>query len=89
MAVTNVRSAKAFDPVLIFRFIARWAPLGGKMTPAAHVNKVCGHSRSAGVAVWREGSNFWKLLASEVRKQFRKARIWHVLALNDCFSLGI
>jgi hypothetical protein len=55
VAVTNVRSAKAFDPVLIFRFIARWAPLGGKMTPAAHVNKVCGLSRSAGVAVWREG----------------------------------
>jgi T4-like virus tail tube protein gp19 len=56
MAVTDVRSAKAVDPRLTFRFIVSWAPSGGKMTPAAYVSKVSGLSRTTEVATWREGS---------------------------------
>jgi phage tail-like protein len=55
MAVTNVRSTKAVDPFLTFRFIVSWAPTGGKMTPVAYVSKVTALSRTTEVVTWREG----------------------------------
>lgn len=55
MAVTNVRSQKAVDPFLSFRFIVSWAPTGGKMTPCAYVSRVSALSRTTDTQTWREG----------------------------------
>jgi phage tail-like protein len=55
MAVTNVRSTKAVDPFLTFRFIVSWGPAGGKMSPAAYVSKISALSRTTEVVTWREG----------------------------------
>jgi hypothetical protein len=56
MAVTNVRSQKAVDPFLSFRFIVSWAPTGCKMTPCAYVNRVGTLTRTTDAQTWREGA---------------------------------
>jgi hypothetical protein len=50
--VTDVRTAKAFDPLLTLQFIIS---LAAGRQPAAYTSKVCGLTRTTDVATSREG----------------------------------